>query len=114
MTPFGFYAQGMPDSNTPIQPNGRCFCGCTKKPGYGRFFVQGHDKVAEAAFLAIHHGGTVAQMLADHGYGPDNPVTAAAIERGGWENCPTANCDYVGAPASIRTHLNRYHSKKET
>ena len=104
-----FYAGGMPTSEAPIKPNGRCFCGCPKTPGYGRFFAQGHDKTAEAAFLAIHHGGTVAQMLADNGYGPDNSVRDVAIASGVWEECPVDGCDYAGAPASIRNHHNRYH-----
>ncbi|MFF0064999.1 hypothetical protein ACFYRC_26275 [Streptomyces sp. NPDC005279] len=45
------------------------------------------------------------RFLAEHGFGPDNSVTAAVSE-GGWEKCP--RCDYVGAPASIRNHLKQH------
>lgn len=90
------------------EPTGFCFCGCKAAVGYGRFFAQGHDKMAEAAFIAIHHDGSVAQHLTAHGYGPNNSVTAAAVKAGVWQECPRPSCDYVGAPASIRNHLNKH------
>jgi hypothetical protein len=95
-------------SDTP-SPTGACFCGCGKSVGYGRLFAQGHDKMAEAAFIAVHHGGSVAQLLKEHGYGPDKSITQAAVEAGAWERCIYGGCDYVGAPASIRNHINRNH-----
>jgi len=95
------------------QPTGRCYCGCGKQIGYGRYFAAGHDKTAEAAFLAIHHGGTVAQMLHAHGYGPDDTksVTKAAVEKGLWEECPFG-CGYRGARESINNHITRRHKEE--
>lgn len=92
------------------QPTGYCYCGCGKETGYGRYFAAGHDKTAEAAFLAIRHGGSVAQMLHAHGYGPneDTSVTKAAVDKGIWEECPR-NCGYRGTRESINGHLNRHH-----
>ena len=100
-------------SDTTAQPTGRCYCGCGKQIGYGRYFAAGHDKTAEAAFLAIHHGGTVAQMLHAHGYGPDDEhsVTKAAVDKGLWEECPRG-CGYRGARESINNHVNRHHREK--
>jgi hypothetical protein len=97
-------------SNDTAQPTGFCYCGCGKEIGYGRFFAAGHDKVAEAAFLAIHHGASVAQMLHTHGYGPTDAtsVTKAAVDQGIWETCPRG-CGYRGTRESINNHVNRYH-----
>jgi hypothetical protein len=97
-------------SDTP-SPTGACYCGCGKSVGYGRLFASGHDKMAEAAFIAVHHGGSVAQLLQEHGYGPDESITQTAVAVGAWEKCP--KCEYVGAPASIRNHLNRHHRTTE-
>lgn len=96
------------------RPAGRCYCGCGKDVGYGRFFAAGHDKVAEAAFLAIHHDASVAQMLHAHGYRPvadrndEKSVTWQAVDKEIWSECPRG-CGYRGAPESINNHLNRYH-----
>ncbi|MER6229713.1 hypothetical protein ACFWXI_14170 [[Kitasatospora] papulosa] len=81
----------------------RCFCGCQTTVGYGRTFAPGHDKIAEAAFLAAHHHGSVAELLKSQGYGPDNPVTDAAVKAGAWKQCE--HCAYKGAPESIRNHM---------
>ncbi|WP_046249573.1 hypothetical protein [Streptomyces sp. MBT28] len=96
--------------NDTAQPTGRCYCGCGKEIGYGRYFAAGHDKTAEAAFLAIHHQASVAQMLHAHGYGPDDEhsVTKAAVDKGLWQECPRG-CGYRGARESINNHVNRYH-----
>jgi hypothetical protein len=96
------------------KPTGRCYCGCGREIGYGRFFAAGHDKTAEAAFLAIHHAASVAQMLHAHGYRPvadrDDPksVTKTAVEKGLWLECPHG-CGYRGASESINNHVNRHH-----
>lgn len=103
----------MPDDTT-AQPTGYCYCGCGKEIGYGRYFAAGHDKTAEAAFLAIHHDGTVAQMLHAAGYravadrNDDNSVTNTAVSKGLWLDCPRG-CGYRGARESINNHINRYH-----
>lgn len=104
-------------SDTTAQPTGYCYCGCGKSIGYGRYFAAGHDKTAEAAFLAIHYGGTVAQMLHAHGYRPvhdrdaGGSVTKEAVDKGIWEECPR-DCGYRGARESINNHVNRYHIDK--
>ncbi|MFD9953490.1 SAM-dependent methyltransferase [[Kitasatospora] papulosa] len=90
----------MTDNATTVN---RCFCGCQTTVGYGRTFAPGHDKIAEAAFLAAHHHGSVAELLKSQGYGPDNPLTDAAVKAGAWKQCE--HCAYKGAPESIRNHM---------
>ncbi|MYR75153.1 MULTISPECIES: hypothetical protein [unclassified Streptomyces] len=98
------------------EPTGRCYCGCGKLVGYGRYFAAGHDKTAEAAFLALHHNGTVAQMLHDHGYravadrDDAKSVTKAAVDQKLWQECPKG-CGYRGARESINNHVNRHHKE---
>lgn len=88
-------------------PTGTCWCGCGRQVGLGSFFAQGHDKVAEGALLAARYGGSVAQLLHGHGYGPGHSVTADAVSQGAWERCPGHLCDYAGTPTSVRTHQRR-------
>ncbi|MFD9789212.1 hypothetical protein ACFWYX_35490 [[Kitasatospora] papulosa] len=90
----------MTDNATTVN---RCYCGCQTTVGYGRTFAPGHDKIAEAAFLAAHHHSSVAELLKSQGYGPDNPVTDAAVKAGAWKQCE--HCAYKGAPESIRNHM---------
>lgn len=89
-------------------PTGTCWCGCGAETGRGSFFARGHDKVAEAALLAVEYDGSVAQLLHASGYNPGRSVSREAVRVGAWEGCPKKGCDYVGAPASIRTHRKRY------
>ena len=91
-------------------PTGKCFCGCGTDVAIGSFFARGHDKVAEAALMAVEYGGSVAQMLHAKGFGPSHSVTHKAVEEGLWQKCPRG-CDYVGAPASITNHVNRHHKE---
>ncbi|MFJ4981493.1 hypothetical protein ACIP6X_40315 [Streptomyces coeruleorubidus] len=93
-------------------PTGTCWCGCGSSVGLGSFFSRGHDKVAEAALLAVRYESSVARLLDHHGFGPDKSVLETAVDEGGWKECPY--CEYAGAPASIRNHLNRYHRAKES
>ena len=95
-------------------PTGFCWCGCGKEVGLGKFFAQGHDKIAEAAYMAVHHEASVARLLADTGFAPSDKETIrdAALDRGGWEECPRG-CGYAGAPASITNHLKK-HTKEGT
>lgn len=95
-----------------LLPTGNCWCGCGREVGLGKFFAQGHDKVAESALMAVRYEASVPRLLAEHGFGPDKSVTEAAVNKGGWEGCPRG-CGYVGAPASIRNHLNRRCKNKE-
>ncbi|MBB2925537.1 hypothetical protein [Cellulomonas cellasea] len=73
----------------------------------GAFFERGHDKVAEGALLAAEYDGSVARLLADHGYGRTKSVTDAAVTRGGWERCAVEDCDYAGTPSSIAVHRRK-------
>ncbi|MGW1154423.1 hypothetical protein [Streptomyces sp. JS01] len=104
----------MPSNDKPrLLPTGFCWCGCGKEIGLGKFFAQGHDKIAEAAYMAVHHEASVARLLSDAGFAPGNRETIreAALDRGGWEVCPRG-CGYAGAPASINNHINRHHKEK--
>jgi len=87
-------------------PTGTCWCGCGAETSLGAFFAQGHDKIAEAALLAVDYDGSVAQHLHAAGYGPGHSVSREAVRLGAWEECPKG-CGYVGAPASIRIHRKR-------
>jgi hypothetical protein len=89
-------------------PTGNCWCGCSTTVNIGSFFARGHDKVAEAALLAVRYESSVARLLDHHGFGPNKSVLDAAVEGGGWEECP--HCEYTGAPASIRNHIKRHHN----
>ncbi|MFI8962038.1 hypothetical protein ACIGO8_07975 [Streptomyces sp. NPDC053493] len=104
----------MPKSDKPrLLPNGFCWCGCGREVGIGKFFAQGHDKMAEAALMAVRYDASVPRLLAEHDFGPDNSVTEAAVREGSWEYCPQG-CGYPGAPASIVNHIRKYHTSKET
>src|SRR6266508_1318649 len=98
-----------------IIPTGTCWCGCERETALGAFFVQGHDKIAEAAVLDLHFGGSVAQLLQDNGYHPGNPVIKAAWRAEVWDACA---CGYHGRPASVARHLKQHggdpaHRKKK-
>lgn len=104
----------MPSNDKPrLIPTGSCWCGCGKETGLGKFFAPGHDKTAEAAYMAVHHEASVARLLADTGFAPGDKETirAAALDRGGWDTCP--RCDYAGAPASITNHVRKHHQKED-
>jgi hypothetical protein len=51
-------------------PQGVCYCGCGTTVGPGKFFVATHDRIAEAALLAAEYEGSIANLIASHGYGP--------------------------------------------
>ncbi|MFG3173598.1 hypothetical protein ACGFZC_00840 [[Kitasatospora] papulosa] len=94
------------------EPNGTCWCGCDAVPGYGRRFAPGHDKTAEAAYMAVYHEASVARLLHDTGHAPGGKkgtIRAAALKNG-WELCPRG-CGYAGAHASIVNHVNRHHKE---
>lgn len=94
-------------------PTGFCWCGCGREIGLGKFFAQGHDKIAEAAYMAVHHEASVARLLADTNYGPgdERTIRQAALDEGGWEECRV--CGYAGAPASIANHTRKYHQGEQ-
>jgi len=95
----------MSDESPRLIPTGMCWCGCGIEAALGKFFARGHDKVAEAALLAAEYDASVPRFLHRHGYGPDKPVTQAAVEAGAWERCPA--CTYAGAPASVTNHRKK-------
>ncbi|MFJ4637634.1 hypothetical protein ACIP69_18670 [Streptomyces hygroscopicus] len=92
-------------------PTGTCWCGCGTEVGLGSFFARGHDKVAEAALIAVKYGGSIPQMLHANGFGPSHSVTDKAVTDAGWKRCD--RCGYVGAPASIRNHEKKCRATKE-
>jgi hypothetical protein len=96
----------MPKNTSRLIPTGTCWCGCGTEVGIGSFFARGHDKIAEAALLAVEYGSSVAQLLHKHGYGAGHSVRDAAVEADAWKKCPL--CTYTGAPASIRSHLRQH------
>lgn len=89
--------------------NGTCWCGCKKPTDIGRDFIQGHDKIAEAALIAANFDGKAVNLLRQHGYSPDNSVRQAAVDAGAWTTCPREGCEYTGAPASVRKHAKLPH-----
>ena len=96
------------EPNVPrLLPTGECWCGCGADANVGAFFARGHDKVAEAALLAVEYAGSVPRLLTRHGYGPDQSVTAAAVAAGAWERCPIDGCRYSGATTSVRGHRQK-------
>ena len=106
----------MPSNNEDIPrliPTGTCWCGCGRQVGLGSFFATGHDKVAEAALIAVKYDGSVPQFLHAHGFGPGHSVTAKAVADTDWLECE--RCGYRGAPASMRNHEKKPHkADKET
>ncbi|MEY9966586.1 hypothetical protein ABIA33_004651 [Streptacidiphilus sp. MAP12-16] len=98
----------MSESEHPrLIPTGTCWCGCGAEAGIGSFFARGHDKVAEAALLAVEYSSSVPQLLHKHGYGPARSVSAEAVRSGGWQECPLG-CGYKGAPLSVKNHLKKH------
>ena len=63
------------------QPNGLCWCGCGGEVKPGKFFVQAHDRWAEAYVIRSHYG-TIAAFLEHHGYGPDGKNARREADRG--------------------------------
>jgi hypothetical protein len=94
----------------PLRAAQLCWCGCKTEIGDSSFFARGHDKLAEAALLAAKYDGTVARLLAEHGYGPDNSVIHAAVANpeSGWERCPV--CQHPGNEQTMRNH-QRMHAR---
>lgn len=100
----------MTNSEKPrLMPTGKCWCGCEREVGLGKFFAPGHDKIAEAALMALKCDGSVAQLLHAHGYGSHHSVRRAAVDdpNCSWIQC--ADCNYSGAPASIANHRKKDH-----
>lgn len=95
----------------PVESTGLCWCGCGTKVGFGRFFAQGHDKKAEGALLDVAYDGSVAALLAAHGFDSGTSVVAAAVERGSWRRCPERGCSHAGSVESMQNHLKRKHGK---
>lgn len=96
-------------SNERLIPTGSCWCGCGREAKLGKFFAPGHDKVAEAALVAVRYQASVPRLLTEHGFGPEQSVTDAAVAEGSWERCE--HCSYVGAPASVYRHTLRDHGQ---
>jgi hypothetical protein len=52
-----------------VLPMGECWCGCGTEVSARSFFSAGHDRRAESMLAALEYG-SLADMLAAHGYGP--------------------------------------------
>ena len=52
-----------------VLPMGECWCGCGTEVSVRSFFAAGHDRRAESMLAALEYG-SLADMLAAHGYGP--------------------------------------------
>lgn len=64
----------------PFPPlTGVCYCGCGEAAHGRSYFVQGHDRIAEAGVVVAEYGG-VADLLLAHGYGPDGKNARQAWE----------------------------------
>ena len=61
-------------------PTGECWCGCGEEVQVGAFFVQGHDKRAEAAIVKTVYGG-VPELLVAHGFGPGGKNAKEELHR---------------------------------
>jgi hypothetical protein len=78
----------------PAVPTGQCYCGCGESVGRGALFRIGHDKKATSILDAIFHGGSVADRVLDHGYGPgQNNLRADGLRRGIIEMCGYPGCN---------------------
>jgi hypothetical protein len=95
-------------SSTSLRPTEYCWCGCKTEITPGNFFASGHDKIAEGAMLALRYEGTVARLLAENGFGPDNSIVDAAVADGKWKRCPT--CGHPGNDRTMRNHT-KMHAK---
>lgn len=107
----------MPSNDKPrLIPTGNCWCGCGREVGLGKFFAQGHDKVAESALIALKYEGGVPHFLHAHGYGPHHSVTGDAVHSDDtdWVECDecTTQPGYRGARASVAKHKRIYHKKE--
>lgn len=100
------------DEKARLLPTGNCWCGCGREASIGKFFAQGHDKIAESALIALEYEASVPHFLHAHGYGPQHSVTNDAVERTDWTECNecTSKPGYRGAPASIVRHRAKYHA----
>ena len=98
----------MTKDQRPLRPARLCLCGCKTEIGDSSYFARGHDKLAEAAYLALKHDGTVARLLADNGYNETNSVIEAALAdpAAGWERCPV--CQHPGNPQTMRYHAKMH------
>lgn len=64
-----------------VFPTGKCFCACGETTEGTSYFVPGHDKRAEAKVVKEVYGSVV-ELLAAHGYGPDGRDPRTAIQKG--------------------------------
>lgn len=105
----------MTEKKLRLIPTGTCWCGCEKEVGLGKFFAPGHDKVAEAALIAIKYGSSVPEFLHTHGYGPHHSVSGAAVDAGVWEECRECSSEpgYRGTAESIANHRRKYHRAEQ-
>jgi len=61
-------------------PTGVCWCGCHQEARIGKFFIHGHDKMAESGVIKAEYG-SVPAFLKAHGYGPGGKSSRAAFDK---------------------------------
>jgi hypothetical protein len=63
-------------------PMGVCWCGCGAEVPARSFFFQGHDRKAEGMLAKLRYG-SLADMLAAHGYRPGGKSLHEEYQREG-------------------------------
>jgi hypothetical protein len=71
--------EGVMVAATPTS-NGKCWCGCGASVAPGKFFVQNHDRWAEAYVIRRRYG-SIAAFLDHHGYGPEGQSARDEADR---------------------------------
>ena len=80
----------------PDPKTGDCYCGCGKPANTDRHFRSTHDSTALSKFLHIHYG-SLAALLAEHGYGPDDDNLSEVHDKRCERPCgknPKTQCKY--------------------
>ena len=67
------------------QPSGECWCGCGERVPAGSFWVLSHDRKGEGMLVRLEYG-SIADMLAAHGYGPNGRNLRDEFETRGPKN----------------------------
>ena len=89
-------------------PTGLCYCGCGESVGRGSLFKIGHDKKATSILDAMRHGGSVADRILAHGYGPgQRSLRAEGIKLGLIEMCGSPGCNEAFTVGSVELRRHR-------
>jgi hypothetical protein len=90
-------------------PAGECYCGCGEQVGRNALFKTGHDKKATSILDAMLHGGSVADRILAHGYGPGRrSLRAEGLNRRIIEMCGFPGCNEAFTVGSQELRQHRY------